>query len=66
MNGIRILNLDGNNLGFVLLNTNTNQKVFIDVSKKFGVTADGINKAIDLARLFTNIMHSIFFKTLKL
>ena len=39
--------------GFVLVNTH--QKVFIDVSNKFGVTADGINKAIALARS-TNIM----------
>ena len=43
--------------GFVLVNEH--QKVFIDVSKKFGVTADGINKAIDLARLL--ILCLIFF-----
>ena len=31
------------------------QKVFIDVSKRFGVTSDGINKAIELSR---QIFHS--------
>lgn len=35
-------------LGFGLVNAH--QKVFVDVSNRFGVTADGVNKAIALAR----------------
>lgn len=35
---------------FGLLSSSNPQKIFIDVSKRFGVTAKGINKAIDLAR----------------
>ena len=40
--------LIGHNIGLGL--TGSKQNVFIDVFKRFGVTAYGINKAIELAR----------------